>query len=98
MSSEKLPAEATPPGKPYIIRHYCGKYYITFLPLPPPPPPPPPPSPPPLLGGRKGKKKAKKAQKVVVSLNDFLSNKTPPANNWADATEDIDPSGEIVHQ
>ena len=47
------------------------------------------------LGGKKGKKKTKKQ---TVSLNDFLSNKTPSSlgqapPNWADATEDIDPSG-----
>ena len=45
-----------------------------------------------LVGGKKAKKKAK-----PVSLNDFLNTKKPsgysPAPNWADATEDIDPSG-----
>lgn len=48
-------------------------------------------------GAKKGKKKSKK----TVSLNDFLSGspgKGPPSKgpgNWADATDDIDPSGEF---
>lgn len=44
-------------------------------------------------GGKKGKKKAK-----PVPLNDFLSGSkvVVQAPNWADATEDIDPSGEVL--
>jgi len=45
-----------------------------------------------LVGSKKSKKKPK-----AVPLNDFLgAKKSPayaPAPNWADATEDIDPSG-----
>ncbi len=47
-----------------------------------------------------GSKKAKKKGKKTVSLGDFLTNKSSsPVTqkaNWADATEDIDPSGEAV--
>ena len=42
------------------------------------------------LASKKGKKKKVKA----VSLNDFLSDKkSTDGPNWADATDDIDPSG-----
>lgn len=47
-----------------------------------------------LAAAKKGKKKSKKP--VARSLNDFLSEggtKPAPAHNWADATDDIDPSG-----
>ena len=50
-----------------------------------------------ITGSKKSKKKTKKQ---TLSLNDFLGNKSSsPASskaNWADATEDIDPSGEAV--
>ena len=54
-----------------------------------------------------GSKKAKKKSKgKTLSLNDFLSDatsgtnyvkdppKAPATTNWADATEDLDPSGQ----
>ncbi len=43
------------------------------------------------LGGKKKKKNTKK-----VSLNTFMNmtpSKSNPAANWADVTEDLDPSG-----
>lgn len=80
MSTEKLP-EGSPAGKVEACK-YC---YWTGLSV--------------AIGTKKGKKKSK-AQ--TVSLNAFLSG-TPgkgppsksaaPAGNWADSTEDIDPSG-----
>ena len=57
--------------------------------------------------GKKGKKKSKGK---TLSLNDFLSDvnsgtnyvkdppKAPVTTNWADATEDLDPSGECKVQ
>lgn len=53
-----------------------------------------------------GKKAKKKSKGKTLSLNDFLSDassgtnyvkdppKAPGTTNWADATEDLDPSGE----
>lgn len=63
-----------------------------------------------LLSTAAGKKAKKKSKGKTLSLNDFLSDtasgtnyvKDPPkalaTTNWADATEDLDPSGECKVQ
>jgi hypothetical protein len=84
MSTEKLPGDGSPAGtiEPWLSLQTCSVAWD-------------------YTGGKKGKKKGKK---TVLSLNTFLSGSgTPPpskaassksaAGNWADSTDDIDPSG-----